>query len=257
MDENTDIPALSLEDIKAAIGELKTSLKDEILGEMNRTVTGAMTKLKKSQETDFSQLVQEQVTSVLGDALKPLQEGQQTPAAEAPADQEAPKDSTPDIQALIQQAIAPYQQAVEAARQQAVAEKLNSAKATARSSYLAGLAGKVNNPKLFMTALETEKGAIFDPETQAYGIPGKDEFQNATFTPLSQVDIDELLKSEDFGIFKPARPGSGLNGAPGQNPPAPKTPTPLSPDPVSRFAGIKGAEDPMAAILANLESAAF
>jgi hypothetical protein len=246
---------LTIEDLKSALSEMRSGLKDELMGETNRAITGAFTKYRKSQETaetpDIENIIEQKLRSVLDGVLQEpeQQQGQQPQQKEG-----EPVDIEALIKQRVQEAVTPYQQAVEKARQEAEQERLNTAKATARNEYLQKLSGKVQNPKLFMTALESEKGLTYDADKKQWGIPGQDEFQNPTFTPLSQLELDTVLQSEDFSIFKPQRPGNGLGSAPNGTEPQPPQPgqNALPADPVKRMASLKKSADPMADIVANL-----
>ncbi|MEM9948578.1 MAG: hypothetical protein AAF810_21290 [Cyanobacteria bacterium P01_D01_bin.36] len=223
-DQNTSV---TLDQIKELIGGLKTELIQEIDTRTNKAVTGMGTKLAKSLETKQGEsvgtLIEERLTKVLDGVLKES-EGSGDPEQQAGESESSSDDPTARFQAVLQQREQEMLQKIEEqeqetqkrikAMQDAVeAERLNSAKLTARNKVLDPLRDQLHNPDSFWSDLE-RLGASYDQDRGVYGVSGKDEFDNPTFTPLS--DSLEGYQKKLAYQFKP-RPGSGTGTQPAKS----------------------------------------
>jgi hypothetical protein len=251
-EENQEQKPLSLDDIRDLLGNFRSELQDE----MNRAITGMGTKLKKSMESDLESRIENTFTKVLDGVIQEgSDEGQQPQPQGQPQGQQQPATDDPmgKFQQMLEAKLAEqqqqFQQQQEAMQrviaerdQQLQQERLTAKQNQARSELLQSLQGKVTSPKAFLATLEADGVATFDPD-KGYGIKGKDEFQNETFTPLEEY-APKLLQTHDYSWAVPARPGSGLGTEPGtqaSNPP--QGASPYSPEvksnPMDRFEQLK------------------
>lgn len=222
-DENQ---ALTADDIKSLLGEALGTLRTELSEEINRTVTGATTKLKKSQDTAMSEMIKTQLSTFVEGISNPTApvdptptEGQ--PPAPSPVDsadpmakfQAAMDAKLAEQQKLFQQQQQAMQKELQAARESAEKERLTTAMTKAEGDLFTALQGKVNNPIALLATLERQGQVSYSAEHGTYGFKGQDEFQNPTFTPLADK-VPELLKNPDYAWVVPPRPGSGLGSAP-------------------------------------------
>lgn len=234
---------------------------------ISRMVTGAVQKSQKSLEGKLNETVKQQLTTVLDEVIPGSDDGQ-TPeqsAGEQQQQQPASDDPIAKLQAMLQaqtqqmeqklnETTQQYEQRIQAMQDAVEKERLNTAKTQARNQLLDPLRDRLHNPDLAWAYLES-KGASYDPE-KGYGIPGQDEFQNPTFTPLSEQMA--TLEKEAAYLFKP-RPGNGTGTQPGQSPAASSsTGTGIYSNGNSeqaRVDTVKKAPDPFAAIAQNIASA--
>ena len=139
--------------------------------------------------------------------------------------------------------------------QQAVEqERLNTAKSQARTAALDPIRDRLHNPDLAWAYLES-KGVSYDPEKGGYGVAGKDEFQNPTFTPLSE-QLSSLEKEAGY-LFKP-RPGTGTGTQPGTQQPASSGGSGIyadGGDPQTRIDALKKSADPFVTLAENVAKA--
>lgn len=225
MSETPESKALTLDDLKSVLGEFKTGLMEEV----NKTVSGMGGRLKKSLETEQQTQIEAALGKVLETVTKPAGEAdppgsEETKATTGTIEKPSPSDNPiENFQAMLQrqqQALdsklaateKQYQEKIAAMQKAVEDERLNTAKSQAQASILDPVRDRLHNPQSFWRDLEA-MGVVYDAERKTYGLKGKDEFQNDTFTPLSQK-MDDYLKADNLAYHVKARPGSGLNSQP-------------------------------------------
>ncbi|MEM6432397.1 MAG: hypothetical protein AAF773_00850 [Cyanobacteria bacterium P01_D01_bin.115] len=270
--QNPDQPqAVTLDQLKAMFAEFQDGV--------SQMVTGAVTKSHKALEGKIGDAVKTQLTSVLDEVIpadEPAGTGNEgQPPAQASDTTPEPTSDDPAVrfQQMMQQQLAQQQAQIDAqmaqqqkeyeqritAMQKAVDdERLNTAKSQARQKALDPIRDRVHNPELTWAYLES-KGVTYDADKGGYGIVGQDEFQNPTFTPISQV-VSGLDKEAAY-LFT-ARPGSGTGAQPaGSNGNGIGTPNNSAysaeskVDANSRFNVLKESTDPLKAITDGLAAA--
>ena len=267
-DENTpETTTVTLEQIKELIGGLKTELIQEIDTRTNKAVTGMGTKLAKSLETKQSEsigsLIEEQLTKVINQVTaKEKPQGSGDNDTNSPQDPPAGDDPAGKLQAMIEQqnqqfekrlseTQKQYEDRIKAMQDAVDEERLNTAKSNARNAALDPIRDRLHNPELAWAYLESQ-GVAYDTD-KGYGVAGQDEFQNPTFTPLS--DRLSNLEKEAAYLFKP-RPGNGTGTQPSQGSQG-GTPSNSSyaadskVQPQDRFDAVRGSADPIADIVAK------
>ena len=255
--------SVTLEQLQQVLG----GFKDEI----SKMVTGAVQKSHKSLEGKLNDTVKAQLTSVLDEVIPSEGDGQQQQVAqpqttgEAEQQPQAGDDIAARLQAMLQaqtqqmeqklsETTKQYEERIQAMQQAVEQERLNTAKAQARTAALDPIRDRLHNPDLAWAYLES-KGVSYDPEKGGYGVAGKDEFQNPTFTPLSE-QLSSLEKEAGY-LFKP-RPGTGTGTQPGTQQPASSGGSGIyadGGDAQARIDALKKSADPFAAIAENVAKA--
>lgn len=254
---------ITLEQLQQVLGGFKE--------EISRMVTGAVQKSQKSLEGKLNQTVKEQLATVLDEVIPGADDDatpQQPPAGDVEA-QEAPSgdDSiTAKLQAMLQaqtqqmeqkltETTQQYEQRIQAMQQAVDQERRNTAMQQARNQVLDPIRDQLHSPDSFWADIE-RMGATYDAEKGGYGVAGKDEFENPTWTPLSDK-LPDFQKQLSYQ-FKP-RPGAGTGTQPGQSPAgSPASGTGIYSNghtEQDRVDAVKRAPDPFAAIAKNIASA--
>ena len=255
--------SVTLEQLQQVLG----GFKDEI----SKMVTGAVQKSHKSLEGKLNDTVKAQLTSVLDEVIPSEGDGQQQQIAQPPTTGEAEQqpqasdEITARLQAMLQaqtqqmeqkltETTQQYEKRIEAMQQAVEQERLNTAKLNARNSVLDPLRDQLHNPDSFWSDVE-RLGAAYDSEKGGYGIVGQDEFQNPTWTPLTEK-LPDLQKSLAYQ-FKP-RPGTGTGTQPGTQQPASSGGSGIyadGGDAQARIDALKKSADPFSAIAENVAKA--
>lgn len=273
---NLEVPkpqseAVTLEQLQQVLG----GFKDEI----SKMVTGMGVKMKKSiteeQQNQVNQLIEQGLSKALspGQLLDAQSDTNKTEPLSQPLDGQAkqePADAFSQLQELLATRDREYEQRLQAqqsdmdkriqAMQKAVEEeRLNTAKVQAQSSLLDPIRDRLHNPNSFWRDLEAS-GIFYDPERNTYGMSGKDEFDNPTFTPL-ESNLDGLLKSEQYAYHLKPRPGSGLGSQPNGSVPQQQSSNTSysansSVDSSTRFNNLKTSANPIAEIANQLAQTA-
>ena len=255
--------SVTLEQLQQVLGGFKE--------EISKMVTGAVQKSHKSLEGKLNDTVKAQLTSVLDEVIAPEGDGQQQQIAQPPTTGEveqqpqAGDDIAARLQAMLQaqtqqmeqklsETTRQYEERIQAMQQAVEQERLNTAMSQARTAALDPIRDRLHNPDLAWAYLES-KGVSYDPEKGGYGVTGKDEFENPTFTPLSE-QLSSLEKEAGY-LFKP-RPGTGTGTQPGTQQPASSGGSGIyadGGDAQARIDALKKSADPFSAIAENVAKA--
>ncbi len=269
MTDGTQDPTNAEQQTSVTLKQLQQVLggfKDEI----SKMVTGAVQKSHKSLEGKLNDTVKAQLKTVLDEVIPPEGDGQQQQIAQPPTTGEVEQPPAGDdiaarLQAMLQaqtqqmeqklsETTKQYEERIQAMQQAVEQERLNTAMSQARTAALDPIRDRLHNPDLAWAYLES-KGVSYDPEKGGYGVAGKDEFQNPTFTPLSEQLLS--LEKEAGYLFKP-RPGTGTGTQPGtQQPPSPGGSGIYADggDAQARIDTLKKSADPFAVIAENVAKA--
>lgn len=251
---------VTLEQLQQLLGGFKE--------EISKMVTGAVQKSHRSLEGKLSDTVQSQLTTVLDKVTQATAtggEGQEVTQESNDDDGvQSAEDPVTKFQAMLQaqaqqmekrlsETEQQYEQRIKAMQDAVDQERLNTAMLTARNSVLDPLRDQLHNPDSFWSDIERQ-GITYDSEKGGYGIVGKDEFQNPTWTPLTEK-LPDLQKSLAYQ-FKP-RPGNGTGTQPGRTNSTTTSSSAYSNQSKvpadTRFDVLKKSSDPLADIVSGLE----